>query len=365
MSKSKTSILAAAIVAFTSSASAETAPFDSGDWTIEAGESRIERHLGRQSLYLSDGAALLKDVAFENGVIEFDIAVTGERGFEGVLWRLRGDGNYEHFYIRPHQSGKPDANQYTPVFNGVAGWQLYHGAGYSVPLEYAFDRWMHVKLVVSGNKADIYIDSDKPVLHVPELKHGAGAGAIGLTANVTPAWFSNFSFEAIAKPELVKSEAAQKPAPDNAVMRWRVSSPFDEATLGATLPDGHAEGLTWQTLEAEPTGIANLARLHGTAEGADTLFARLIVQSGHAQVKKLSFGYSDRVKAYLNGRLIYGGDNTYRSRDFRYLGTIGLFDALYLPLEAGDNELMLAVSESFGGWGVIAAFDDMAGIEVK
>jgi len=41
------------------------------------------------------------------------------------------DAWFEHFYIRPHQSGNPDANQYTPVFNGVSAWQLYHGALYA------------------------------------------------------------------------------------------------------------------------------------------------------------------------------------------------------------------------------------------
>jgi sugar lactone lactonase YvrE len=41
----------------------------------------------------------------------------------------------------------------------------------------------------------------------------------------------------------------------------------------------------------------------------------------------------------------------YQQRDPSFLGIIGLFDAVYLPLKQGDNELMLAVFESFGGWG--------------
>lgn len=70
----------------------------------------------------------------------------------------------------------------------------------------------------------------------------------------------------------------------------------------------------------------------------------------------VSFGYSDRVRVYLKGRPLYRGDNGYRSRDYRYLGTIGLFDELVLPLRAGRNELTFAVSESFGGWGILARF---------
>ena len=32
--------------------------------------------------------------------------------------------------------------------------------------------------------------------------------------------------------------------------------------------------------------------------------------------------------------------------------SIGFFDTLYLPLEQGSNDLVIAVSETFGGWGI-------------
>jgi hypothetical protein len=68
----------------------ESIPFDSPRWEISAEESRVEEYMGRKSLYLKGGLALIEDAA-----------------------------NREEFYIRPHQSGNPDANQYTPVFNGL------------------------------------------------------------------------------------------------------------------------------------------------------------------------------------------------------------------------------------------------------
>lgn len=79
----------------------------------------------------------------------------------------------------------------------------------------------------------------------------------------------------------------------------------------------------------------------------------------------MKIGFSDRIKVFLNNRLIYGGTNNYRSRDYRYLGTIGYFDELFLPLNAGKNELCVAVSESFGGWGIQAKFDDIQGIQFE
>ena len=59
---------------------------------------------------------------------------------------------------------------------------------------------------------------------------------------------------------------------------------------------------------------------------------------------------------------LYRGDDSYRLRDYRFLGSIGWFDTVYLPLQAGPNELVLAVSETFGGWGVQARFPDAAAL---
>jgi hypothetical protein len=54
-----------------------------------------------------------------------------------------------------------------------------------------------------------------------------------------------------------------------------------------------------------------------------------------AQSKRLDFGFSDRVRVYLNGNLLFSADDSYRSRDYRFLGSIGWFDSLWLPLAAG------------------------------
>jgi hypothetical protein len=47
-----------------------------------------------------------------------------------------------------------------------------------------------------------------------------------------------------------------------------------------------------------------------------------------------------------------------------YLGSIGWWDTLHLPLAAGENELVVAVSESFGGWGVQARFPPADGLRI-
>ena len=98
------------------------------------------------------------------------------------------------------------------------------------------------------------------------------------------------------------------------------------------------------------------------ARGAH-VYARAVVRSGEAQTKALNFGFSDRGLVFLNGRLLFSGNNTYRSRSLRYLGAMTVDnDAVYLPLEAGDNELVMVVSESFGGWGLVARLADLDGV---
>ncbi|HET7291648.1 MAG TPA: hypothetical protein VFM88_04420 [Vicinamibacteria bacterium] len=349
------------------SAAADMVPFDADRWAIGARESRIADHLGRRSLYLKAGDALVKGASFTDGVIEFDMAFGPERGFMGAVWRAEDSENCENFYIRPHQSGNPDANQYQPVFNGVAAWQLYHGERYGAPTRYAFDQWVHFKIVVSGKSAEFYIDDmDKPVLRV-EQKREIQAGTVGLSVgNFAGAYFSNFRFEAGAAPPLRGGAPKPESAPPGAIRTWRVSGTFAAKSLDGKheLSAEERRVAGWTALAAEGSGIANLARVQGIGEGRDTAFARATIRSERAQVKKLRLGFSDAVKVFLNDRALYGGRDAYQSRDYRFLGSVGLFDEVYLPLRQGDNELWLAVTEGFGGWGVIAAFDDLDGMTI-
>jgi hypothetical protein len=351
-------------------ARAEDVPFDSGRWEIQAKESRVVEHLGRRSLYLKGGVAAVRDSKFTNGVIEFDIALPRERGFMGAVWRVQDFENYEEFYMRPHQSGNPDANQYTPTFNGVTGWQLYYGEGYGAPVSYDYDQWTHVRIVVSGMRAEVYVkDMESPALFVRELKRETREGRVGLSAgNFAPGYFSNFVFTALDNTPLKgKAAEATAAAPPGTVKSWLVSDAFDRKSLEGRyqLTPADSEKLKWRAIGVEQNGTANLARLQGVAEGRDTVFARLVIRSDREQVKRVRFGFSDEVKVYFNGRLLYGGSDVYQSRDYRFLGTIGLYDELYLPLRRGENELWLAVTENFGGWGVTARFENMEGIRLE
>ena len=355
-------------------------PFTSEQWAIESQGSIISGYEGEENaLLLYAGQASLTDVSFLNGIIEFDIFLSKTRGFPGILFRKQDDSNYEEFYVRPHQSGNPDAMQYTPVFNGLAAWQLYHdqgvavqdgrvtwgmagSEGYNTVYTYPYDRWLHVKLVVSGTRMDVYFDHEEtPTLMVKEMKQKAVPGAISLRAT-SPVYFANFSISKMDKPALHPLAPATLVAVEHTIQKWQISTPFNEKELAGQyrLTEDMVKNKSWQTLECEPSGLGNISKVTVIEDrNENTVIAKTIITSDGQQTKRLDFGYSDQVKVYCNGQLFYSGNNGFRTRDYRYLGTIGYFDSVYLPLKSGKNEIIFAVSENFGGWGIQAKLENM------
>lgn len=118
-------------------------------------------------------------------------------------------------------------------------------------------------------------------------------------------------------------------------------------------------------MATEKTGLLNLSTGPAWSKENNTTFARLFIESDHAQIKPLQLGFSDRAKVYLNSQLLYSGHDEFQSRDYRFLGTIGYYDELYLPLKKGRNELWVAISEDFGGWGIKALIEDWTGIKIQ
>ncbi len=354
----------ALLVLVCSSATAQNVvhvPFTSDRWQFSGSESLVVLHKGEQALRMQGGQAWLEDVDFSSGTIEFDISFSEVRGFHGVRWNVQDRRNFEEFYFRSHLSGKPDANQYTPVVAAVSAWQLFHGPGYSAPTVYS-DAWMHVRIVTGEDIGEVFIDADTSAFTF-RLKGGWDGGGMGVYAsNLNVAYFANFSYrEGLGAVQGIPVEY-QEVAPGT-VQEWQVSDPFSEEASppGRQLTGSNLEDREWQSLTTEEKGITNLARAAVGKDGR-TMLARVTIYAARERVASVRFGFSDRVSVYLNGSLLYKGDNTYISRDYRYLGTIGYFDELPLSLHRGQNDLVFVVSEGFGGWGVAAIFPDVEGI---
>lgn len=307
-----------------------------------------------------------KDIDFRDGVIEIDVSLPQQRGFPGIAFRVADMTNFENFYMRPHQSGNPDANQYNPVFNGHGGWQLYYGEGYSKPFNYKFGEWHHIKIDVHGITAEIYIDDmQTPLIKVMELKRGWTSGNLGLISGNLPVRFANLQYTP-------KQGSSPSPIPvpangiDGLITRYQVSNQMNRALFDNKLQLNAdlTSNIKWTTQNSESSGTINLAKFTQPKDTGNLIIARVVIHSESEQVKPVAFGFSDVVRVYLNNKLLFIGKDEYFSRDYRFLGTIGFFDMLVLPLKKGDNELWFAISETIGGWGMKLKLEDMKGIKL-
>jgi hypothetical protein len=355
--------LAVAALAATADAQQQ---FDSSAWNISAAEWRVETYRERNALLLRDGAAWLRGSSFENGTIEFDIAFSDALGFPGIAFRAATHGDYELFYLRENLSGQPHATQYTPVLHGLYAWQIYAGPRWEATARWTHDRWMHVKLVVSGARAELYVDGDSAVQVIPRLRGPQGAGEVGVLSG-NGARFANFVVRPDRAPPLADAPPAIRDSMSATIVRtWRVSTPFAESLMrGVADLAAVPVAATWATLDVEERGIANLARLAGNGSGRNTVVAAITITSDRARTVPVRFGFSDRVRVFLNGRMLYAGNDGFGTHDPDFLGIVGLFDELDLPLKRGTNELWFAVSETFGGWAITADLPDRDGIAVR
>src|SRR5689334_19800728 len=66
---------------------AVTVPADSPRWEL-GGQTKVEEHQGRKSLFLDGGEAELKDLDMRDGVIDVDVSTPANRGFFGIQFRI-------------------------------------------------------------------------------------------------------------------------------------------------------------------------------------------------------------------------------------------------------------------------------------
>ncbi len=339
-------------------AGGEVVDFESDRW--ESPNMEVVDYLGRKAMR---GYAILKDVEFENGVIEVDFAVEEDvRGYPGLVFRMQDADNYEHFYIRPHREPfYPDALQYTPSTNGISSWQLYSGEGFTARTRIEEGTWIPLKIEVSGTQARVFFgDMETPALEIPDLKHGAVKGSIGIMAYLNQAaYFSNFRYR--LDDDLEFDPVPRVEPPPGVISEWEISGAFPMSDIDIEVyPDAARQSsLEWQRVEPEPEGLVDLARYVGRLGRApDCILARTTLHADRDEVREIMLGYSDAVSLFLNGEMRFFGNSSYQSRDPSFLGIVGWHDSIYLPLKKGENDFLLLLLEGFGGWGFQAKDGD-------
>lgn len=371
-------ILGAGVLSFTPMASfaqseqtdVKTVEFGGGTWTVVGSVAEFSSYLGQDALHINQGRIWLDDAGFSDGVIEFDVAYTGSRGFIGLGFRTNtGRDNFEEFYFRAHRSGFRDTIQYTPIEHGSAAWQILTDSNAVISAYEEFEKWNHVKLVVKGDKADLYFNSDAPIAHIADLKTARNKGGIMLRANVgfgmkKSGYFANFSHRPLKRGDkIIGKSAVDVTMPAGVIGKWNISSYVKEKDVQAmTLSSDLTRAQIWQILGVETNGIANLSKLAKRDRVNNTVLVKTTIRSDTAKTIPFKFGYSDRVRLFVNGKFVYGANAGFRSRDERFYGTVGLFDTVGLNLKAGENTIIAAVSENFGGWAFTGAIEDQTGL---
>lgn len=352
-------------------------PADSSRWELQA-EAKIAEYQGRKCLLLDGGAALIKDFAMRDAVIDVDVATPASRGFFGIQFRLSNDGaNGEWVYLRQHKSGLPDAMQYTPILNTGANWQIYNGRGFTAAVDIPRNVWFHLRLEVTGAQAKLYVkDMGTPALVMDDLKSGVQEGQLALYVLTLETYFSNFQIR--STPE-APWQRHLPTIPSGTITHWSLSPAYDalQHDHERALSVSESDAIQWQRVEAEPPGFVVIYRyrqaphLHVSFSndfskrlepqpGMQLVYARTTIDSDRDQIKKLYIGYSDDVSVFLNGTILFRGRSAQYFRDPGFLGIVNPEnDAVYLPLKKGHNELLLAVSELGGGWGFICRLEDL------
>jgi hypothetical protein len=231
-------------------------------WTTTGGAAFVQ-HRGLDSIELKNGGeAVLKDLVFASGTIEFDVDSTDPLG-AGIGFRRRDKDSFENFYLRTDVECVKNGNclQYAPQTHGVLLWDLF--PQYQAPAVFKTDDWNHVKLVISGSRMNVFINgSQTPSMRVGRLEGDAMHGGILLQG---PGTFANLSVIEGAVEGLSPEPEPDATASDPRYLRnWRLSPSSvlmaDKEPTASEMPTATA---AWRPLAAERAGLVNISRVYG------------------------------------------------------------------------------------------------------
>lgn len=355
-------------------------PMTAQQWSYAPGQVEFlpGKEAGIMKIAKGSNNIVLKDVAFTNGTIEFDVELAGP-GFPGINFRMDADQqNGENVYLRSFGTVTPDVRttlQYAPVINGMSMWDLTDE--YQTGASLIETGWNHVKLIVSGRQMIVYVnDMTHPALLVPELESPEKTGGISLSGAVS---YANLMLKPDVTEGLSPEAGLNMLQNDTRYLRnWLISEPtllpFGKepitgvrSTYGKTgpaeLPDSNTH---WLPISAERRGMVNVSRRyrHKPDEVRLMVWLKTTIQSSKAQERLLQLGFSDEVWVFVNGQFLYADKNYFGTPQQKFpAGRCTIENTtLQLPLKEGRNEMVIGLANYFYGWGLIARLDDTDGL---
>ncbi len=186
-------------------------------------QTELIEYKGKKALRITpekgERIAYLKDLEFVNGIIELDIAAIPY--YTGIVFRVRSPHIYEGVYFRPQNSRHSDPIRRGHTVQYIANprytWYYLrekYPEKYEAAVDIPPDEWFHVKVVVSGKEAKVFVNQAKsPCLVIKDLKHGLSKGSVGVwCGNTSGGTFANLTIEPSPPFQLDRIEAAEKKA---------------------------------------------------------------------------------------------------------------------------------------------------------
>jgi hypothetical protein len=230
--------------------------------------------------------------------------------------------------------------------------------------------WNHIKMVVSGRRMKVFVnDAPTPTLEVGRLEGDATKGGLRLLG---PATFANLVITPDAVDGLSPEPVRDPSEGDRGLVRnWRLS-PASALPNGKipTYGDMPAASQTWKAVSAERGGLINLSREYGRAvprPDRSLAWVKTTITSDQPQTKKVAIGWTRELWVFVNGKLVFTDKNFFEQDDARKFpdGRCSLENGAFeLPLQAGQNEVTVAIANNFFGWGMMLRLSDPDGVSL-
>ena len=356
-------------------------------WTLAApigwvGQASGALHFARYegmpmgTMTINEAVAVSNVARFSNGTIDFDIKPLAYSD-TGIIFRRHGNEAGEIVYLRanPDCPAADDCIQYAPITHGLMQWDIY--ADEESPAPITPTGWNHVRLVVAGDKMLVYVNrAAEPSLAVPKLQGVTADGGIALKG---PAIYANLVIHP-GSPFALPSLHPARPDPGT-ITAWLVAPPtalaVDHPAPAAAIPPPGA----WRPIAAEPTGLVNLSRAFDVrqAHSPSVGWLKTVVTAAAPIRRTIRIGWARQVSMFLNGALVFSGENPYYPAE-RRLSPNGRLEpdnaSVVLELRRGRNEIVLAVGNGWRtsagvqkaglyGWAAEAHLDDLSDLKLR
>jgi hypothetical protein len=225
-------------------------------------------------------------------------------------------------------------------------------------------------MVISGKRMNVFVnDATSPTLEIGRLEGDAMKGGLRLQG---PGTFANM----VITPDAVDGlspEPARDPLDGEGrlIRNWRLSTfsalPNGKDPIYSDMPGASQE---WKTISTERNGLVNLSREYGRPlpePNRALAWLKTMITSDRKQTKKVDIGWTRELWVFVNGKLVYADKNLFEREDARKApdGRCSLENGAFtLPLEAGDNEVAVAIANTFFGWGVMLRLADAEGVHL-